>query len=541
MSSELMLFAEKLARLLDPKNEVDSAVVQKGLNLHRQDLVYGKTESPDEMKATIQDVIPVQVSLNLLDPASSTCECDPEGFCRHKLALFFSSYSEVASISDWLRSWRSNSPIPKKPAIGDLPIQRASDLLKARQAIQPEKSYDGWKKFVQNNFEDHLEPHLNLPGYVVEDKINTFMKKLKAQEPFEREWKTLYSFVVNFAVLRLLVDILQKDSYQQSVLRALYAFADDMMEELHHLLQHLGRQARPFAFDPFFVGIRNDVPALLSGKDGLDYEKTEVYRAIWSLLLTKSNWRQEERSFIKERLESGELNGAEITAHKVAAIHLALLTSHQDEAEKILQGLDSDACPYMFYWLNYLAENDSDYRSAAFIEFLNSHIREYIKGLRDYYRATDFVRTFTSQVSSYCYRAKRLDLLERFYRESLPYSYWNYANFLFEQGSYKKWVEMHIYSEISIDVISTENIKKVVAEDPSLVLPLYYHAVQDNVSMKNRSAYKQAVRYLKKMRTIYKKLKKEDFFHDYVAHLSESTKRLRAFQEELKRGKLIDA
>ncbi|MDQ7861559.1 hypothetical protein RCO48_12940 [Peribacillus frigoritolerans] len=55
-------------------------------------------------------------------------------------------------------------------------------------------------------------------------------------------------------------------------------------------------------------------------------------------------------------------------------------------------------------------------------------------------------------------------MLEKFYRATLPHSYWNYANFLFEQGQYKKWVEMHIYSEISIDLISSESIKEVVSK-----------------------------------------------------------------------------
>jgi hypothetical protein len=49
------------------------------------------------------------------------------------------------------------------------------------------------------------------------------------------------------------------------------------------------------------------------------------------------------------------------------------------------------------------------------------------------------------------------------------------------------------------------------------------------------------VRYLKKARTLYKKIKNETQFEIYLEKLSHEHRRLRAFQEELKRGKLIHA
>ncbi|MNI87313.1 hypothetical protein D3C73_1445020 [compost metagenome] len=56
---------------------------------------------------------------------------------------------------------------------------------------------------------------------------------------------------------------------------------------------------------------------------------------------------------------------------------------------------------------------------------------------------------------------------------------------------------------------------------------------------KNRDAYKQAVRRLKKLASIYKKLRELDRWNTYVEHLTTRYSRLRAFQEELRRGKLI--
>ena len=59
------------------------------------------------------------------------------------------------------------------------------------------------------------------------------------------------------------------------------------------------------------------------------------------------------------------------------------------------------------------------------------------------------------------------------------------------------------------------------------------------IERKNRKSYKEAVRYLKKLRTIYKKLNKKTTWEYYLENLLEDTKRLRAFQEECQRGKLV--
>ena len=73
------------------------------------------------------------------------------------------------------------------------------------------------------------------------------------------------------------------------------------------------------------------------------------------------------------------------------------------------------------------------------------------------------------------------------------------------------------------------------------LLPILHLQVVRLIASKNRSSYREAVRYLKKLRTIYKKLKQVNTWDSYIHYISDTNKRLRAFQEELKKGKLIDA
>ncbi|MFD4927434.1 hypothetical protein ACFWMS_00690 [Peribacillus butanolivorans] len=540
MERELLFVGERLAGFLDAGNSDDSDVVNQGLQLYRQGLVDLKEEAVDTITAEVQDVTRYKARLNLLFPQDGSCTCDSRFICRHQMAVFFSAYSEYASVSDWLSEW--NAPKNTTPAQALQQVKRASELLKQveEKSIILDKSYPSWKQFVNVTFTEQVEPHLGAPTYVIENHIQTYFKRLSSKAPMEREWKLLYHFVTQFCTMQLTLRMIQLHKSQTQTIRVFYALAVDLAEELHETVQPLSRQARPFAFDPFVFNIKEDVAKLLNGGEGLEYEKIDLYREIWSFLFTTSSWRKEELERVKRELPEQYLGTTERTSYSLAAIHLSLLENQDHQAIELLHELKKEACPYIFYWLTLLSESDNRSRAIPFIEFIIAHVQEFLEDLSDYYQRVDFVRTFTTLISSCCYKLKRTDLLEKFYRATLPHSYWNYANFLFEQGQYKKWVEMHIYSDISIDLISSESIKEVVSKEPELILPLYYHAVQEKVSLKNRPAYKQAVRYLKKMRTIYKKSKKEDVFERYILYVADSTKRLRAFQEELKRGKLID-
>lgn len=71
-------------------------------------------------------------------------------------------------------------------------------------------------------------------------------------------------------------------------------------------------------------------------------------------------------------------------------------------------------------------------------------------------------------------------------------------------------------------------------------LPLYHLAAVEAIEERNRKSYRRAVRYLKKLRTLYKRLKRTDEWDAFIIHIANLHSRLRALQEELRKGKLID-
>lgn len=82
-------------------------------------------------------------------------------------------------------------------------------------------------------------------------------------------------------------------------------------------------------------------------------------------------------------------------------------------------------------------------------------------------------------------------------------------------------------------------LKAIEEHDSALLLPLYHQAAERAVLEKNRASYKTAVRLLKKLHGIYKQLGQDDRWEHYVYRLADKFSRLRAFQEELKKGKWI--
>lgn len=525
--------AEQVKELLQSDQDHDVEAVQNGMALFFDDAVSSAPVKDNVIQAEVYDLEMYKVELHLLFPQLWTCTCGDDFICRHQMAVFFSFYSQVGSVMEWVEDWKTSS----RPALPkELPIKRASEVFARKKEEALEKSYASYKEFVAKSFSEQIESNLQLPPYIMENHLQQYLNDIGKYEPIEREWKLLFHFTTLFCTLLRALQLLRLHKNESSIVRVFYSFANNVIEELLEMVPHLSRQARPFAFDPFVESLKADIAKLLDGDDMLEFERIDLYRDVWTYLFSNLAWRRTELERVQTEREALYPETTERSIYTIAAIHLSLLENQDEQAATMLSELKADTIPYFYYWLNTL----SDKRPLPFIEFVIAHVESYLAELDDYYERVDFVRTFIRPISSWCYKSQRLDLLDKFYRATLPHSYWKYADFLFEQKQYKKWVEMHIYSEISIDMIGTDLIKEVVSEDPQLILPLYYHAVQSKVSLKNRSAYKQAVRYLKKMRTIYKKLKQEEKFERYMEYVLDSTKRLRAFQEELKRSKLID-
>lgn len=120
----------------------------------------------------------------------------------------------------------------------------------------------------------------------------------------------------------------------------------------------------------------------------------------------------------------------------------------------------------------------------------------------------------------------------------LPASGSFYEAKLHEYGRLDDWLDYHM--SIGTDPLELRATELSPAETkaPDMLLAYYHQGVERYVLLRNRDGYKAAVKLLKRLAKLYKKLKRVDRWDGFFASFAERHSRLRALQEELKKGKL---
>ncbi|MEK4115226.1 SWIM zinc finger family protein [Paenibacillus sp. FSL W8-0919] len=121
----------------------------------------------------------------------------------------------------------------------------------------------------------------------------------------------------------------------------------------------------------------------------------------------------------------------------------------------------------------------------------------------------------------------------------LPYSKHIYQNALMTHGRWREWIDYQLSTGREPLELRVSDLAPVEKHAPELLLPFYHQAVERYILHKNRDGYKAAVKLLKRLAKLYKKLKQQERWDLFITSLSVRNSRLRAFQEELRRGKLI--
>ncbi|QWU16498.1 SWIM zinc finger [Paenibacillus sophorae] len=126
----------------------------------------------------------------------------------------------------------------------------------------------------------------------------------------------------------------------------------------------------------------------------------------------------------------------------------------------------------------------------------------------------------------------------RLLADMLPLSGDIYEEKLLAHGRWRQWMDYQLSSGKDPADFRVRELQPLEKNAPELLLPFYHQAVERHVSEKNRSSYKAAVKLLKRLSKLYKKMKAEDRFEHFLGSFTARHSRLRALQEELRKGKL---
>ena len=527
----LQWLAEQLQSTLVPDSEADAQVVQKGLILYRQGGVSQLKLEKDGISAVVQDVIKANVRLDLNLLYLSECSCPTEGLCRHQMAVFFQILSHQSSVSTWVDDWRK--PLREQKTAKSLEIGRAKDLLTDTGQLKPD--YKAWSEAFHESFDSIMRGNGDPRHYVISDLFSVYIRRLKAGAPFEQEWKNLYLLIGSLVSFNKLIQLSVELGHDEDTVNRYYRHLfQDLMEDMEDLAARLSVQSLPFAFDSFIEPLKEDSRSLLEVDSFIEFERIHLFRVLWTGLFKRKGWREE----ILQQLMAIPNKNLSI---EVGIIHIHFLLREDEEALSLLHPYDENITPYFFYWLEHLSFQKDWRRMEAYVVEFVSRIKSYLNWQHDFYTCREFMKLTSRTIAPFCNDNNRLDLYEKALAQMLPYSFHDYELHLFGQKEYEKWMELQTYVGFDFASITSDRIKTLQSEQPHVLLPLYHQAIQADIALKNRDHYRQAVRKLKKLRTLYKKMKRLDDWNVFLELLLTRTKRLRAFQEECKRGKLIDA
>lgn len=523
---------EQIKQLLPPNDgEHSLSVIKKGLVLYRQGSVYNVKTTNNSVSAKVQDVTTVQVELDLDFFHLSSCSCPSTPICRHTIATFLYVYANIGRIATFIDYWKEEGN----------QINILSQMKKASSLLKPEKTYDehslsSWITFFDYEYNDWQQKMpSSSTNQLVQSLYHHYYSSIKSKAPKSPEMKQFFHIHAAVTTFMKMLELLNQTKPNDYMLQHIFSpYLFQLLDSVTAAIREMKRYALPFSLDPLLEESVDRFRELLSCSPYYPFERLTMYRTLWLELLRRDAFIKKERS----QLENEENKSHE---YDIALMHMDFLQSKDDDLFKNLLTLSPENIPYTFDWVEDLIQKKNNQRLSKWFSFLLKKIPEYINTPASFEEKRSSVYYFMNLVGQYTTYTKNEKMYEEICRATLPYSFSEYHDFLLNKKEYYTWIELQALLGFAIHEIDKYHLKEAEKAEPKAVLPLYHHAVEEEICLRTRQNYKQAVKYLKKLKTLYRKLKKEEMFENYIIGISEKYRRLRALQEELKKGKLIHA
>ncbi|MGG3859888.1 SWIM zinc finger family protein [Metabacillus fastidiosus] len=526
---------EQIKRLLPANDEHSSNLIKRGLVLYRQGNVYNIKTTSDSISAKVQDVTSVQVRLNFEFFNLSSCSCPSNSICKHIIATFLYIYANVDRLATFIDHWKEDKD--QQNILTQL--KRASSLLKSGKDYD-ENSLSSWIAFFDDEYEQWRDKADFLShNQLVQSLYLHYYPSIKLKAPASPEMKQFFNIQAAVTTFIKMAELLNKTKPDDYMLQHIFSpYLLQLVDEVRAAIKEMKRYALPFALDPLLEDSIGRFRDLLFCSEYYEFERLSLYRTLWLELLRRDKWIAKEREELAADQENYKLFPAE---YDLARMHMDFLQSKDDHLFKNLAAASVFAFPYTFDWIEDLIHKKNIQRLSKWFSFSVQIIPQYINAPASFEEKRGTIHYFMGLVKRYVEQTKNEQFYEDACQAALPYSFSEYHDFLLHKQKYRKWIEVQALLGFSIVEIDPFYLREAEKAEPKAVLPLYHHAVEEEIKYKTRQNYKTAVKYLKKLKTIYRKLKKEEVFENYLMRISEEHRRLRAFQEELRKGKLIHA
>lgn len=463
-----------------------------------------------------------EVELNLDQFSRSTCSCPGDKYCAHMAAVIFTAYTahgrpELLLIQlKHKQLTRSRNQKQEKPQ-----REPAGPALPA-----PGELPSAWHKLFEQRFFGYTLDHHHTVDTFQEAAWSTL---LPFGERWDPELRRLYSIHVGLFILRRLDAFhhVHQTAYLSSYHEAgSRAAADHCLKRMEELAEdgHGDRikKAFPSQWDESVRMVRD---WSLRGKPG-PAPWLDAYRMLWTRLLQSAEDAQKEQRLLEGKLEqAGSHRHKDVLLHAIASFEA--LNGRGDDARRRLDGLQTPKFADFAFLLGERKRLGDWEELLAWLRWLQPNL---VRWKQDEFHA--YCGFWVEAVKHSGDDEEWLSVM----RMMLPRSYAYYSAYLMKTKRYRAWIDLQLAHGVQPDSLPAAELKAVETAAPELLLPLYHHAVERTILEKTRASYKQAVRQLRSLYMLYRKLEQIGRWDVYLRLLSEQHARLRAFQEELKKG-----
>jgi hypothetical protein len=460
-----------------------------------------------------------KVTLLLEQLGSSYCTCPVHTYCKHQAAV-------MMELSDRLGYPATQIVNAKQHLLRAAATPSAESLLKEL----PHMNVDGWHEFM-NQATSLLRPGYDQRLYIeaLREQLSAVMK---GPSPFTGMDSIYFELHQHLFILRKVFELSAQGSSAHIISLATYRLYDEV-----HALLH--QKATLFNFTLSAERLKQTLSYLrqqITEEKGHKYLAYGLYTAIWKYWITPQ---PEADYWVTQELNAMEQQTADIGSSSLAAAK-AFLYLHQAKSSEAWAALEASGtlakapASLLLPFLNLLSSS-GEWR--ALVDWLMRTASHFYSNMTMTEERIAYIEYWKKAVE---HVPEVEELLWNVLEGMLPHSTKVIEDMLYERHNWKAWVEMQILLEHDPFYHRVSVLQPIETEAPELLLPYYHQAIEHYVALKNRQDYKAAVKLLKRLVKVYKKMKQIERWDSFFSRFMERNSRLRALHEELKKGKLLE-
>lgn len=521
----------------------DDLTLKRGFQYYKQKRVrpFTLTESR-KLLTLVEGMEDYSVMIDLDNLGHSRCECPVKGPCKHMAAVLM-SYAEMGERSVQILANAKSAASLQPPASPKLPPGSASmlarqNLLQEQGSRLPEGNLAAWREFCVSCTAP-VAQSIRTPGYA-EKALAAISKFKPAMSPATDQMFKLHAHLF---VLEMLIK--PQGLGQSAAASSMGYFAHLSVTEQQEFIEQLLAQVLPLDAEPeqwprikeLLAYLRQEMLSEARGRSREQPYFSMAYELFWEgwlrpNLTDDSLYAEELRQLHSAESELGSSLSRYSWLLSQSRMHLYL--REDDAAWELLHTVAASPVllpEELLSFLKPLLQSKEWDRLVAWLVETGQLLSN-----RIYANLNDYSVYWDEAIAQ---RPKAEPLMWITLKSMLPLASEIYSEKLLAHEQWQAWMDYQLTQNKGPADFRVKMLQPLEKHAPETLLPFYHQAVERYVREKNRQSYKAAVKLLKRLAKLYKKLKREERWEQYLELFTTRHSRLRALQEELRKGNLM--